>query len=58
MRILAIDAKVMLVLWDNKLVPVHSPMSGLKLDVIEVFSEPVEKKLGRPAKVQDEEKAL
>jgi hypothetical protein len=40
LRVIAITGQnVMLVLWDNKLIPVHSKIPGLTLDRVEVFEE-------------------
>ncbi len=32
-------AGVMLVLWENKLIPVHHPVPGLTLDRVEIYKE-------------------
>lgn len=41
LRVIAITAQnVMLVLWENKLIPVHQPILGLKLDLVEELKVP------------------
>jgi len=67
LRIVAITAQnVMLVLWGNKLIPVHQPIPGLTLDLVEEYypspeqtilnvaniSKPETKPVGRPRKAE------
>lgn len=67
LRVIAISPQnVMLVLWENKLVPVHQPPMGLQLDRVEILVEPPAtsvvnvsvqpepKKPGRPKKVESD----
>ncbi len=43
LRVVAIEGKAMLVLWESKLISVHHPLDGLTLDCVEYFT-PSEKK--------------
>jgi hypothetical protein len=71
LRVIAITPQnVMLVLWQNRLVPVHQGPEGLKLDRVEEFVAPTQvvrsiapsqepavdkPKVGRPKKTETEE---
>jgi hypothetical protein len=48
LRVVTIHDKTMLVLWENKLVPVHSSIPGLTLDRVEYVQDPtVEDRAGK-----------